>query len=122
MPNKRQRLVSALSEVARLSLRRCTYGSFYPFRRSSQMIATSDLALKVAATENGVHGAPGTTPGLAPGGGANNATTVLSSVSAAAAAAAAETFVPQKERTDVKSPQLPFGENVAVATGPLTAQ
>jgi hypothetical protein len=83
------------------------------------MIATSDLALKVAATENGVHGTPGTTPGLAPGGGANNAT-VLSSVSAAAAAA--ETFVPQKERTDVKSPQLPFGENVAVATGPLTAQ
>ncbi|KAF8180149.1 Poly(A) polymerase central domain-containing protein [Pholiota molesta] len=30
MPNKRQRLVSALSEVARLSLRRCTYGFLLP--------------------------------------------------------------------------------------------
>jgi len=52
---------------------------------------TTDLPLKVS--ENGSTGTPGPT---------------LASVT--------ETFSP-KERLDVKSPQLPFGENVAVATG-----
>lgn len=78
------------------------------------MTAASDVALKFTSTENGMNGTPGT-PGLLPGGGGAN---VPSSVPAVAT----ETFAPPKERADIKSPQLPFGENVAVATGPLTAQ
>ena len=32
-----------------------------------------------------------------------------------------ESFAP-KDRMELRSPQLPFGENVAVATGPVAAQ
>ncbi|KJA29658.1 hypothetical protein HYPSUDRAFT_31618 [Hypholoma sublateritium FD-334 SS-4] len=63
-------------------------------QRSSQ--TTSDLPLKVAG--NGSTGAD--LPSLP---------------------AVTETFA-LKDRPDVKSPQLPFGENVAVATGPVGAQ
>lgn len=62
--------------------------------RSSQ--TTTDLPLKIA--ENGSTGTD---------------TPTLPSVT--------ESFV-AKDRTDVKSPQLPFGENVAVATGTVGAQ
>lgn len=61
--------------------------------RSSQ--STSDMLLKF--TGNGLTGA---TPNLP---------------------ATGETFTP-KDWSDKKSPQLPFGENVAVATGAIAAQ
>jgi len=63
-------------------------------QRSSQ--STSDLPFKVSS-ENG---STGTAPGLLP---------------------VNESFA-LKDRMELKSPQLPFGENVAVATGPVAAQ
>lgn len=63
------------------------------FYRSSQ--STSDIPLKF--TENGSTGTP---PNLS---------------------AVAEAF-PSKDWSDKKSPQLPFGENVGVATGAIAAQ
>lgn len=68
--------------------------TYVVLNRSSQ--TTSDLPLKVAG--NGSTGAD--LPSLP---------------------AVTETFA-LKDRPDVKSPQLPFGENVAVATGPIGAQ
>ncbi|CAA7258530.1 unnamed protein product [Cyclocybe aegerita] len=62
-------------------------------QRSSQ--STADLSIK---SENGLSATP--TPCLPP---------------------VAKTLG-QKERSDIKTPHLPFGENVAVATGPVGAQ
>ena len=74
------------------------------------MTVPSDLPLKLA--ENGVNGV-----------GANGlpvATNVP--FPSSLPAALTEAFSPPKERADIKTPHLPFGENVGVATGALTAQ
>jgi len=66
-------------------------------QRSSQ--STTDLPLKT--TENGHRSTP---------------------VNLAPVSEALTPLPPPKERPDLKSPQLPFGENVAVATGAVAAQ
>jgi len=96
MPNKRQRLVFAHSSFMRIW---ADPGSFMPrpyrpfFFPCRSSQSTSDMPLKMSS-ENGF------APSLLP---------------------VTESFAP-KDRMELRSPQLPFGENVAVATGPVATQ